>query len=61
MHEYGIKITTLYPEGNGYRAIILALAHKEFLKIDLNAHNNNGTVIYYVKGILEKGVTDGRL
>jgi len=58
---YRIKAITEYPEGNGYRAIILAVAHNEFLKIDLNAHKNNGAVIYDVKGILEKVTIDGRL
>ena len=29
--------------------------------IDLNAHKQTGTVIYDVKGILDKTLTDGRL
>ena len=61
IHEYGIKTITEYPDGNGYGAIILAVAHNEFLEIDLNAHKNNGAVIYDVKGILNKEHTDGRL
>ncbi|MCA1759526.1 MAG: hypothetical protein LC658_07135 [Bacteroidales bacterium] len=69
MIAYSIKTITKYPEGltlslpkgNGYGTIILAMAHNEFLKIDLNAHKNNGAVIYDVKGILEKELTDGRL
>jgi len=61
MHEYGIKSLTEYPEGNGYGAVILAVSHKEFLSINLKAHKNNGAVIYDVKGILVKELTDGRL
>lgn len=45
----------------GYGAIILAVAHKEFLKINLQDHKDNGCIIYDVKGILNKAVTDGRL
>jgi UDP-N-acetyl-D-glucosamine/UDP-N-acetyl-D-galactosamine dehydrogenase len=61
IHEYSIKTITEYPKENGYGAIILAVAHNEFLKIDLNVHKNKETVIYDVKGILEKEVADGRL
>ena len=61
MHEYGIKTITRCPEGNGYGAIILAVAHKQFLNIDLKAHKETGTVIYDVKGILNKELVDARL
>jgi UDP-N-acetyl-D-galactosamine dehydrogenase len=60
-HEYGIKSITSYPEGNGYAAIILAVAHKEFMQINLQEHKNKGCIIYDVKGILEKDLTDGIL
>jgi len=39
----------------------LAVAHNEFLKLNFEAHKEAGAVIYDVKGILEKEVTDGRL
>ena len=61
MHEYGIKTATEYLEGNGYAAIILAVAHNEFMKIDLKVHKKAGTVIYDVKGIVNLAVVDGRL
>lgn len=60
-HEYGITNLTCCPEGNGYSAVILAVAHKEFMHIDLLSHKNSGAVIYDVKGILSKSLTDGRL
>jgi len=60
-HEYGIKTITEYPEGNGYAAIILAVAHNEFLTIDLQAHKDQGCIIYDVKGILNQTITDERL
>ena len=61
MHEYGIQTMTRYPENDGYSAIILAVAHEQFLTIDLNAHKQTGAIIYDVKGILDKPLTDGRL
>ena len=61
MHEYGITTLTEYPEGNGYGAIILAVAHDEFKVINLKEHKDKGCVIYDVKGILEKQLVAGRL
>ena len=60
-HEYGIDILTEYNEGNGYGAIILAVAHNKFMEIDLKEHKDNGAVIFDVKGILEKEIVDARL
>jgi UDP-N-acetyl-D-galactosamine dehydrogenase len=60
-HEYGIKTITKYPKGNGYSAIILAVAHKEFLSINLMEHKKAGTIIYDVKGIIDQSLVDGRL
>ena len=60
-HEYGISSISQYPEGNGYSAIILAVAHNEFMDIDLKVHKDNGAIIYDVKGILDGALTDGRL
>lgn len=59
--EYNIKSLTLYPEGNGYEAIILAVAHKEFMKINLQGHKKKGCIIYDVKGIFDKNNIDARL
>ena len=60
-HEYGISTIAQFPEGNGYQAIVLAVAHHEFLSINLKEYKALGTLIYDVKGILEKEITDGRL
>jgi UDP-N-acetyl-D-galactosamine dehydrogenase len=61
MLEYGIATLTDYPEGNGYGAIILAVAHDEFKAINLKEHKDKGSVIYDVKGILEKKLITGSL
>lgn len=60
-HEYGIKTITEYPEGNGYAAIILAVAHNEFININLEKHKDLGCIIYDVKGILNPDLICGRL
>ncbi len=60
-HEYGIKTITEYPKGNGYAAIILAVAHNEFMSIDLLEHKEQGCIIYDVKGILTPNIINARL
>lgn len=44
---------------HSYDAIVLTVAHKEFLELDLHAYTNDVAVIYDVKGILEEA--DARL
>jgi UDP-N-acetyl-D-galactosamine dehydrogenase len=58
-HEYGIEISNSVTKGN-YAAVILAVAHKEFLDLDIRLLTPNG-VIFDVKGILSKNVIDSRL
>jgi UDP-N-acetyl-D-glucosamine/UDP-N-acetyl-D-galactosamine dehydrogenase len=57
--EYGIDILSQLPKMQ-YDAIILAVAHKEFLKLDIKSLVLSG-VIYDVKGILPKEIVDSRL
>jgi UDP-N-acetyl-D-glucosamine/UDP-N-acetyl-D-galactosamine dehydrogenase len=59
--KYGIDLLTEYPEINNYGAIILAVAHEEFLVIDLKKYRDNGTVIFDVKGVLPKEIVNMRL
>ena len=46
---------------NRYDVIILVVAHKEFLEINYNLIKNSKSVIYDVKGILNKEIIDNRL
>ena len=57
--EYGIQISNQKPEGQ-FDAVILAVAHKEFLDLDVRSFVKKG-VIYDVKGILPKEIVDSRL
>lgn len=61
MHEYGIKSLIEYPENNVYNAIVLAVAHEEFMQINLQEHKEQGCVIYDVKGILSASFKSKRL
>jgi UDP-N-acetyl-D-galactosamine dehydrogenase len=57
--EYGIQISNHKPDGQ-FDAVILAVAHKEFLELDVRSFVKKG-VIYDVKGILPKEIVDSRL
>ena len=58
--EYGVTVTNEKPNEQ-YDAVILAVAHKEFLDMDVKAFAREGGVIYDVKGILPRDIIDGRL
>jgi UDP-N-acetyl-D-galactosamine dehydrogenase len=59
MHEYGLNTTIELPQQK-FDAIVLGVAHKEFLAIELEKYLNKNGVKYDVKGILTSEV-DGRL
>ena len=58
--EYDIEITNELPDGS-FDAVILAVAHKEFLEMDVKAMLNAGGVVYDVKGLLPRNIIDDRL
>jgi UDP-N-acetyl-D-galactosamine dehydrogenase len=58
-HEYDIEISNSFPKDK-YAAVILAVAHKEFLNFDIRSLTPKG-VIFDVKGILSKNIIDSRL
>jgi UDP-N-acetyl-D-galactosamine dehydrogenase len=61
-HEYGINLITDKNELKiKYDAIILAVSHKEFIKIDLKKYVKPNHVTFDVKSILSKELTDSRL
>ena len=59
-HEYGIEVTNDIPNQK-FDAVILAVAHKEFLQMDIKALGKPMNVIYDVKSILPRDIVDGRL
>ena len=62
--EYNIKLITHHSSliTHYYNAIILAVSHNEFLKLDLKLFTNGDTsVIYDIKSVLPREMVDGRL
>ena len=58
-HEYGLQTLKNCPTET-YDAIVLTVAHNEFLQLDLNRLKNKNTVVYDVKGVLGNGI-EGKL
>jgi UDP-N-acetyl-D-galactosamine dehydrogenase len=58
-YEYGIDVITKLPYGP-FDAVILAVAHNEFLTLDIRSFAPKG-VVYDVKGIIHKELVDARL
>ena len=59
-HEYGIDVTNTLP-AEKFDAVILGVAHKQFLELDVRSLVRDGGVIYDVKGLLPRAIVDGRL
>lgn len=59
--EYGICTKKDFPANNGYHAVILAVAHEAFKEIDFYSYKQSNIIVYDVKGIIPKELTDGRL
>jgi UDP-N-acetyl-D-glucosamine/UDP-N-acetyl-D-galactosamine dehydrogenase len=58
-HEYGLELTeTLVKK---YHAIVLTVSHKEFADLDLSRISYDNTVIYDVKGFLDRTKITARL
>jgi UDP-N-acetyl-D-galactosamine dehydrogenase len=58
--EYHVPIVNKLPEDQ-YDVIILAVAHKEFLTLDIKSMLKENGLVYDVKGILPRDIVDGRL
>ena len=59
-NEYGIDIVSELPTEK-FDAVILGVAHKQFLKLDIKGLVKDGGVVYDVKGVLPREIVDGRL
>ena len=58
--EYGIGVVGQVP-ADKFDAVILAVAHKEFMDFDVRSLVREGGVVYDVKGVLDRKVVDARL
>ena len=62
--EYGITECISREENlaeKSYDALILAVSHKEFAKMDVRKYVKENGIIYDIKGILDPSIVDGRL
>ena len=59
--EYGIRLLEQLPDLKAYDGIILTVAHDEFKKIDFSFIKSQPTVLFDVKGVLDKSLVHGRL
>lgn len=59
-HEYGISIENQLPLEK-FDAVVLAVSHEEFMRLDLTKLAAANSVIYDVKGCLDPAVIDARL
>jgi UDP-N-acetyl-D-galactosamine dehydrogenase len=62
-HEYGLEMQSAdcLKKMNSYSAVILAVAHNQFLELDVSEIKNSKTVFYDLKGLFPKHLSDGRL
>jgi len=59
LHEYGLNASNACPAAI-FDAIVLGVAHQEFLELDFNAIRSENSIVYDVKGVLGDWA-DGRL
>lgn len=60
-NEYGINLLKQLNETATYDAIIVAVAHKEFLQINLPVIKTANAIVYDTKAFLDRALVDGRL
>jgi UDP-N-acetyl-D-galactosamine dehydrogenase len=58
--EYRIKLEQELSL-KSYKAVIVAVAHNEFLKIDYQAYKDMGAVIFDIKSFIDRKFADARL
>ncbi|MDB5001944.1 MAG: nucleotide sugar dehydrogenase [Mucilaginibacter sp.] len=60
-NEYKLDCINTLPTDKTYDAIILAVSHNDFIKIDITAILKTPGVLFDVKGVLKPSLIDGRL
>ena len=58
--EFGFKSLTEIPNKQ-YHAVVLTVAHKEFMDLMLRSYLVDSGILYDVKGVLPKDQVDARL
>jgi len=60
-HEYGVDLLSSLPENTAYDAIVFAVAHNEFKELSFDKLRKPETVLFDIKGVVDKSLVDGRL
>jgi UDP-N-acetyl-D-galactosamine dehydrogenase len=60
MHEYSLTCIPVLVSETKYDSIVLGVAHKEFMDMDIKSRTKENAVVYDVKGILKNDI-DGML
>jgi len=60
-HEYGWDCNRKLPQNKKYHAVIMAVSHNEFLTLDIDSLKFSNSVVYDVKGVLDKTKIQGGL
>jgi UDP-N-acetyl-D-galactosamine dehydrogenase len=58
--EYGIQLERKL-EYKNYKAIIVAVAHQQFLEIDYRKFKDQGAVVFDIKSFIDRNLVDARL
>ncbi|WP_343562926.1 UDP binding domain-containing protein [Sphingobacterium sp.] len=59
--HFGLELLKTLPQSGNYDSIILAVGHREFLQLDLENLKKNPSVVFDIKGILDRKLVDARL
>lgn len=59
--DYGIEIKKEADAGKVYDAVIVCVAHDRFCSLDFAGYRSSGSVIFDVKGIVDRSLVDCRL
>lgn len=60
-NEYNIEILSHLNESKKYDSIIIAVAHKEFISLDLKKIKKENTIIFDTKACIDRNLVDARL
>lgn len=58
--EYGIKLEKTLTDVD-YKAIVIAVAHDEFLDIDYQQYKDKGAIVFDTKSFIDRKFADARL
>ncbi|MBV9962060.1 MAG: nucleotide sugar dehydrogenase [Parafilimonas sp.] len=60
-NEFNVDVLSEIDSSKNYTAIVVAVAHKEFLNFDFKKYKKKGAIIFDTKACLDKNIADARL